>query len=139
MPRQGSGGLRQVSFHSGKGVAGMDQTGQRLDPRQALDGPPAARKKDRLPPQRTEEARRPGLVAARQKKRAVIDHPDQPPRGQVRRPARPLALAKARDPVMGPCLRAASRRPVADGGQIVKPGKPVKFRFEPFVGRGNVP
>ncbi|MPL60779.1 hypothetical protein SDC9_06341 [bioreactor metagenome] len=128
------------ALHPAQREPGIDQPGQRLEARQAGRGRmPAPREKQCLLRQCPEEQFRGGAVAPVQDQERVVDHPDQPPPGQLRRPARPLARAIARDPVEDPVLRPFARGAVADGGKVVKPGAAVQLFLEGGVGHRQVP
>ncbi len=138
--RQGLRGGADMALHPGQRQAGIDQPGQRLDPRQAgAGGFPAPRQKHRLTPEAAEIGAGVGPVAAIEQQDRVIDQPDHPTAGQVRGPSRPAAAPVAADPAKGPVLRAGPCRGIGDRGQIVEPEKPVQFLVKARIGRGQVP
>ena len=74
-----------------------------------------------------------------QHKDGMVDPADQPSAGQIGRPARPTPATIVLNPAPEPCL---SRRPgghIADGCQIIQPGKTVQLLPELGIGKRQIP
>ena len=69
----------------------------------------------------------------------MVDPTDQPPPGQIGRPAWTTASAIARDPVPEPVLRPGAGLCVAHGGQIIQPREAVNVIGLTRIGLHDVP
>ena len=119
---------------------GVDQAAERLEPRQAGAGAfPAAVEELGLVSERLEIGVLCGFLLTAQQEIGVVDPADHAAAREVRCPARPGAVAVARDPVPEPGLRLVSGRSVGDCGQVVEPAEAVQFRLERGGGRGQRP
>ena len=74
-----------MGAHALEGQTGIEQPGQRLEPRQPRRrARPAPRQENRLRRQRAVERRGPVRLGATQQEQRVMDRADQPPPGGVR-------------------------------------------------------
>ena len=138
----GQGGDRRGHqlFHPHECKAGQDQPDQRFEPGQAGGCLlPAPRQEHRLRRDLGVIGIRLRPVAPAQDKERMVDPADQPPPGQIGRPARATASAIARDPVPEPVLRPGPGLRVAHGGQIIQPREAVNVIGLTRIGLHDVP
>ncbi len=123
----GDGGDHDL-LHAGQRKPRIDQPRQRLEPGQTGGGSlPAPRQKERLGRKRAEIGLRFFGFPPVHQEDGMVDPADQTTPRQVRRPTRPAPLAKQRNPAPRPILRAFAGHDVAHGGQIIEPGKAMRF------------
>ena len=130
----------QQPFGSLQRQRGIEQTGQRLHPGQALRrvGPGVGQIVG-LPTEALEELVGHPAFTPLQNEGRVADPADQAPPGQIGIPARPACRAVAINPLPQPVLRQTARHRIARRGQIVQPFEPVQGEGERIGGLLDIP